>query len=326
MSAHAPSPAPDGEPIRIGISSCLLGDPVRFDGGHKRFRLATDLLSEFFEWVPVCPELEAGLGVPRPSMRLVGGRDGRRLLEVKSGRDHTETMHAFVRKRVDALCEQRLSGYILKKDSPSCGMARVRVYSAEGEMPERDGRGLFAAELMARIPNLPVEEEGRLNDPVLRENFIERVFAYTRVRSLFTGAWTNGDVVRFHTAHKLQLMAHSTVIYDELGRRVADIKGRDREWFRATYVERFMAALSQHASRGRNTNVLQHAAGHLEHLDGESRRELAQLIDDYREGWVPLVVPVTLLAHHARTGSVAYLRGQSYLEPHPKELMLRNHV
>jgi uncharacterized protein YbgA (DUF1722 family)/uncharacterized protein YbbK (DUF523 family) len=318
--------APAGAPIRIGISSCLLGEPVRFDAGHKRFRLATDLLGEFFDWVPVCPELEAGLGVPRPSMRLVRGEAGLRVVENGSGKDHTAALQTTARKRVDRLAESGLSGYILKKDSPSCGMERVRVYDPETAMPERAARGVFAAELLDRLPDLPVEEEGRLHDPVLRENFIERVFAYTRVRALFAGGWKNGDVVRFHTAHKLQLLAHSTVLYNELGRLVAGIKDGDRARFAETYVESFMAALRHHATRGRNTNVLQHAAGHLQHLDAASRAELAELIHDYRVGLVPLVVPVTLLRHHARVGEVAYLRGQTYLEPHPKELMLRNHV
>ncbi len=316
----------EARPIRIGISSCLLGSPVRFDGGHKRFRFATDLLERFFEWVPVCPELESGLGVPRPAMRLVDSDGGPRLLEIKSGRDHTQKVEDWGAKRLDALLEQDLRGYILKKDSPSCGMERVRLYQPGKDMPERKGRGLFAAALMQRAPDLPVEEEGRLGDPVLRENFIERIFAYARLRDRFEGRFTNGEVVAFHTAHKLQLMAHSTVAYNELGRLVARVKQTERDEFRKEYCSGFMRALRVPASRGRNTNVLQHAAGHLAHLDGTSRQELADLIHDYRQGLVPLVVPVTLLRHHARTGNVEYLRGQTFLEPHPKELMLRNHV
>ena len=326
MSAAAEQPGASPDRIRIGISTCLLGEGVRYDGGHKRYRFATDTLSDFFDWVPVCPEVEAGLGIPRPSMRLIGGNAGLRLVETSTGQDNTEALQVAARKRIDRLGESGIRGYILKKDSPSCGMSRVRVYDPDSGMPERNGSGLFAAELMARFPNLPVEEEGRLNDPVLRENFIERVFAYQRVRELFSSRFTNGDVVRFHTAHKLQLLAHSTVIYNELGRLVARVKDMDRSVFAETYEHRFMDALRHHANRGRNTNVLQHAAGHLQHLEGESRQELAELIHDYRGGLVPLVVPVTLLAHHARTGKVDYLRGQTFLEPHPKELMLRNHV
>ena len=194
-------------------------------------------------------------------------------------------------------------------------------------MPRRDGRGLFASRLMDALPNLPVEDEGRLNDPKLRENFIERVFAYRRLRSLFRGRWSPGRVVEFHTAHKLQLMAHSTVSYRELGRLVAESKRAQRSVFRSDYERGFMAALAHLATRGRNANTLQHAAGHLKkHLDSGSRAELSELIHDYRRGLVPLVVPITLIRHHARRRDVDYLNGQSFLEPHPRELMLRNHV
>jgi uncharacterized protein YbgA (DUF1722 family) len=219
-----------------------------------------------------------------------------------------------------------LCGYILKKDSPSCGMARVKVYAEKGAA-KREGAGLYASALMQAFPNLPVEEEGRLNDPGLRENFIERVFAYRRLRGLFRGRWTNGRVVAFHTAHKLQLMAHSPVAYRDLGRLVAELGATPRAEFRRRYAGGFMAGLARLATRGRNANVLQHAAGHLKkRLDANSRGELAQLIDDYREGLVPLVVPVTLLRHHVRRHDIDYLDGQVFLEPHPKELMLRNHV
>ncbi len=316
------------EPIRLGVSSCLLGNAVRFDGGHKHDRFVTDGLGAFVEWVSVCPELEAGLGVPRPAMRLVEDGDDRgvRLVETASGLDHTAAMERYTQKRVRALRNLGLCGYVLKKGSPSCGMERVRVHPAGGGMPRNDGRGVFAAVLMAALPSLPVEEEGRLNDPVLRENFIERVFAYRRLQDVFQGRWTNGQVVRFHTAHKLQLMAHSPSAYRELGRLVAEVKQRPRAIFRDLYCDLFMQAMRRRASRGRNANVLQHAAGHLKHIDAGARQELAHLIHDYREGLVPLVVPVTLLRHHTRTWNVEYLNGQTYLEPHPKELMLRNHV
>jgi uncharacterized protein YbgA (DUF1722 family)/uncharacterized protein YbbK (DUF523 family) len=318
-----------GSPLRVGVSSCLLGREVRFDGGHKRSRFLTDLLGEFVEWVPVCPEVEVGMGTPRPALRLV--REGKgdesrvRMVEIASGHDHTRRMETFASRRVNALRRLELSGYVLKKDSPSCGMTRVKVYG--GAMPKRDGRGLYAAALMAAYPNLPVEDEGRLNDPGLRENFIERVFAYRRLRELFRGRWTNGQVVAFHTAHKLQLMGHSTPAYRELGRQVADLARAPRDEFRERYESGFMAALTRPATRGKNANVLQHAAGHLKKLlDSASRTELAELIHDYRKGLVPLVVPLTLIAHHVRHHDVEYLRGQIFLEPHPKELMLRNHV
>jgi uncharacterized protein YbgA (DUF1722 family) len=235
-------------------------------------------------------------------------------------------MRSYAARRVRSLREFDLCGYILKKDSPSCGMARVKTYAEHG-MPERDGTGLFAAALMGAYPQLPIEEEGRLNDARLRESFIERVFAYRRLRNLFDGRWTGGRVVAFHTAHKLQLMAHGTADYRELGRLVAGLKDLPRAEFRERYATAFMGALAKPASPARNANVLQHAAGHLKKLiPASSRSELAELIHDHRRGLVPLVVPVMLLRHHARLHDVAYLNGQTYLEPHPKELMLRNHV
>jgi len=313
-------------PIRLGVSSCLLGQEVRYDGGHKRDRFVTDLLGDFVEWIPVCPELESGMGVPRPAMRLVREGDATRMVEIASGRDHTRAIQQYAARRVRALRSLELCGYILKKDSPSCGMTRVKVYGSVGAA-KRDGVGLYASALIEACPNLPVEEEGRLNDPHLRENFIERIFAYRRLRDLFHGRWTSGRVVAFHTAHKLQLMAHSPAAYTALGRKVASLKRMTRPVFRTEYESGFMNALAALASRGRNANVLQHAAGHLKKmLDPHSRGELADLIHDYRRGLVPLVVPMTLLRHHARRHEIEYLEGQVYLEPHPKELMLRNHV
>jgi len=313
-------------PIRLGVSSCLLGNEVRFDGGHKRDRFVTDLLGRFVEWVSVCPEVEAGMDTPRPALRLVGDEDAVRMVEIKSGRDHTEAMERHSARRVRALRGLDLCGYVLKKDSPSCGMTRVKIYG-DKSMPTRKGRGLFASALIEAYPNLPVEDEGRLNDPKLRENFIERVFAYQRLTDLFRGRWKRGQVVAFHTAHKLQLMAHSTVAYRELGRQVATLKETPRAVFREQYESGFTNALARVASRGRNANVLQHAAGHLkESLDSASRTELAQLIHDYREGLVPLVVPITLIGHHVRRHEIDYLNGQVFLDPHPRELMLRNHV
>jgi uncharacterized protein YbgA (DUF1722 family)/uncharacterized protein YbbK (DUF523 family) len=313
-------------PLRLGVSSCLLGEAVRYDGGHKRDRFVTDLLGTHVEWVPVCPELESGLGVPRPAMRLVREAGDVRLLEIKSGRDHTARMQRYTAQRLRTLRALELCGYVLKKDSPSCGMERVKIYGGQG-MARREGSGLFAGTLMQANPSLPIEEEGRLNDPALRENFIERVFAYRRVRDLFRGRWRSGQVVAFHTSHKLQLMAHSQVAYAELGRLVAGVAKQPRSALRQRYVSAFMAALSRIATHGRNTNVLQHAAGFLkEQLDTTARAELSELIHDYRRGLVPLVVPITLLRHHTRTHGVAYLSGQTFLEPHPRELMLRNHI
>jgi uncharacterized protein YbgA (DUF1722 family)/uncharacterized protein YbbK (DUF523 family) len=313
-------------PIRIGVSSCLLGQRVRWDGGHKRDAFLVDQLARFVEWVPVCPEVEAGMGTPRPTVQLVRDGDELRMRETRSGVDHTDRMRRFARKRVRALARLDLCGYVLKRDSPSCGMQRVKVHRAGG-MPVRDGRGLFAEALLQGLPQLPVEEEGRLHDAALRENFVERVFAYRRLRDLFSGGFRRRAAVAFHTAHKLQIMAHCPQSYAEMGRLVAAVAKLAAGEFRERYAAAFMAALARRATRGRNSNVLQHMAGTLrEALDPASRRELSDLIRDYRIGLVPLVVPLVLIRHHAQRFGIDYLLGQVYLDPHPKELMLRNHV
>jgi uncharacterized protein YbgA (DUF1722 family)/uncharacterized protein YbbK (DUF523 family) len=313
-------------PVRIGISACLLGEKVRFDGGHKRDPFLTGTFARYVEWVPVCPEAECGLGTPRESMRLVRVKDAVRLLTVKTAVDLTGRMDAFALTRTARLASEDLSGYVLKKDSPSCGLERVKVYDPNGS-PTKTGQGLFAAALVQRLPDLPVEEEGRLSDPRLRENFIERVFAYSRLRELFAGRWTVGSLVRFHTAHKLILMAHSPVAYRQLGRLVAGARAVPRQQFERRYTAAFMAALKTLAVPGRHANVLQHMAGYFKNLlDAESKAELALAIDDYRRGLVPLIVPMTLVRHHVRVHAVSYLADQCYLQPHPKELMLRNHV
>jgi uncharacterized protein YbgA (DUF1722 family)/uncharacterized protein YbbK (DUF523 family) len=314
------------EPIRIGISSCLLGQKVRFDGGHKRDAFLVDTFGTFVEWVPVCPEVELGLGTPREALRLVRQGDEIRMVNTRSGRDISTEMRQWAQARVDALAGERLCGYVLKKDSPSCGMERVKIYPDAG-MAEKNGRGFFAEALMARFPRLPVEEEGRLSDPRLRDNFVERVFAYVRVRALFAARWTVGDLVRFHTAHKMALLAHSTEMYTELGRLVARAKSLDRGDVETRYRELFMDALAKMATARKHTNVLLHMAGHFkELLESDGKQELLTNIEDYRIGLVPLVVPLTLIKHHVRRHKVEYLAGQVYLDPHPKELMLRNHV
>jgi uncharacterized protein YbgA (DUF1722 family)/uncharacterized protein YbbK (DUF523 family) len=313
-------------PVRVGISSCLLGEAVRFDGGHKRDAFLTDTFGRFVEWVPVCPEAECGLGTPRESMRLVRVGDGIRLLTVKTGVDQTDQLLRYADERVAQLAAQDLCGFVLKKDSPSCGMARVKIYG-RGAIPTKSGRGLFAARLADRCPNLPIEEEGRLSDPRLRDNFVERVFAYGRLRALFDGRWNQGALVRFHTAHKLTLMAHSPAAYQQLGRLVAQGASLARHDLTRQYGQAFMGALSIIATRRRHANALQHMAGYFnERLDRDSKAELLGAIDDYVRELVPLVVPITLIRHHVRAHDVAYLAGQVYLAPHPKELMLRNHV
>ena len=315
--------------VRLGVSSCLLGEEVRFDGGHKRDPFLVLTLGQLVEWVPVCPEVELGLGTPRETIRLVrdpAGSDDVRLMTGKTGIDLTRRMQQYARQRVRALAKEGLSGFVLKKDSPSCGMTRVKVWREEGPS-ERNGRGLFAAELIRQFPNLPVEEEGRLHDPGLRENFIDRVCMYRRLRTLFAGRWTVGAVVRFHTAHKLVLMAHAPQAYRELGRLVAEAKGAPRAAFSRQYQDELMAAMAKPTTRARHTNALQHAVGHFKvSLDQMSREELGEVIEDYRRGFIPLVVPLTLIRHHARRLEVSYLLGQQYLDPELKELLLRNHV
>ena len=310
--------------IRIGVSSCLLGQKVRYDGGHKRDAFLVDTFGRHVEWVPVCPEVEMGMGIPREAIRLVAKGDAVRLVGTRSATDHTEAMRRFARVRLDELAALDLCGYVLKKDSPSCGLMRVKVWSGEG-MPAKAGRGLFADALVRRFPRLPVEEEGRLCDPRLRENFVERVFAYARLKQLFTGRWTTGRLVAFHAAHKLLLLAHAPEAYKELGRLVARAASMPRQEVREAYEAGFMEALAVVATRGRHVNVLQHMAGYLhDGLDQASRDELQQTIADYRAGLLPLVVPITLMRHHVRRLGITYLEGQVYLQPHPKELMLRN--
>ena len=312
--------------LRVGISGCLLGQEVRYDGGHKRDPFLTDTLGQFVEWVPVCPEVELGLGIPRETIRLEGDPAAPRLRAPKSGADHTTAMQRLARTRVDMLARQDLVGYVLKKDSPTCGMERVRVHGESGP-PLRTGVGAFARVLMERLPLLPVEEEGRLHDPALRENFVERLFAYARWRAFMSERPSRGGLVRFHTAHKLTLLAHAPAAYRRLGVLVAHAKGRPLREVLADYADELMAALRVHATAARHANVLEHMLGYFsKYLTAAERQEMAEVIADHRRGLVPLVVPITLVKHHVRRLGIEYLQGQTYLDPHPKELMLRNHV
>jgi uncharacterized protein YbgA (DUF1722 family)/uncharacterized protein YbbK (DUF523 family) len=312
--------------MRVGVSACLLGEEVRFDGGHKRDPFLVGTFGRFVEWVPTCPEVEAGFGTPRESMRLVRVDDHVRLLTVKTGRDVTAPLASAITRRMRSLPAEELSGYVLKKNSPSCGLTRVKLYDGSG-MPSAKGQGLFAAALAEHFPHMPLEEEGRLSDPRIRENFIERVFGYWRLRGLFRKGWTVADLVRFHTAHKLILMSHSPKACTELGRVTAGARTLGRAEAERLYSDGFMRALSVMATVRRHTNVLQHMAGYFSRrLDSASREELHATIDDFHRGLVPLIVPITLIRHHVRALDVGYLADQLYLAPHPKELMLRNHT
>lgn len=312
-----PQPGTNDNPIRIGISSCLLGEKVRFDKGHKRDAFIADTLGQFFHWVPVCPEMEIGLGTPRESLRLVGSSEAPQLVAPKSLSDHTDTMYQYTANRLAQLAEVGLHGYILKKGSPSCGMARVRVYSDNG-VPQRNGIGLFATALMATFPLLPVEEEGRLNDMPLRENFIERVFAYYRWCTFIASQPTPKDMVQFHAQNKLTLMAHSRSHYQALGRLVAEAGKRPVAELLHDYGDLYMAGLKVKTTRKKHTNVLSHLQGYLKkHIDAIDKAELVTCIDDYRAGLVPLVVPLTLLQHHFRRYPDTWVADQTYLHPYP---------
>ncbi len=315
------------ERIGVGISSCLLGQQVRWDGGHKRDRYLTDILGEYFRFVPVCPELEVGMGVPRESVRLVGDIDAPRMVGNKTGEDWTERMNSYSEKRIEDSDVKRVYGFILKKDSPSCGMQRVRVYTETG-MPERKGVGLFARKLLERYPYLPIEEEGRLNDMPIRENFIVRVFAYHRLaHSLLQGSFSRGRAVQFHTEHKFLIMAHSQTHYRDMGKLVAAIKNMTPAEFKQRYARMFMEALTYKTTRRKNTNVLQHILGFLKkELASVEKADIIRVIDDYHAALVPLIVPLTLLRHYVYKHNIDYIKDQVYLNPHPKELMLRNHV
>ncbi len=298
--------------IRVGVSSCLLGQQVRYDGGHKRSDFVADILGARVTFVPVCPEVELGLGTPRPTLRLIRRGDDVRMV-MADGRDYTESMRSFAKRRVERLMDDDLAGYVLKKDSPSCGLTRVKVYEETG-IPSKSGRGLYAEALLERWPHLPVEEEGRLQDESLRENFLERVSAYHRLQELFHGRWTVGSVVAFHTAHKLAVLAHTTEGYRRLGRLVADAKGMDRQELREAYTAGLMQAMTLLATPKKHANVMMHMLGYFRgQIDAGDRDELLTAIDDFREGRIPRIVPLTLIRHHGRRCGVAYLAGQTYV-------------
>ena len=312
--------------ISLGISRCLLGDEVRFDGGHKRDRFLTDVFGRYVEWVPVCPEVEAGLGTPREAMRLVGDPQNPRLVTIKSGTDHTRALETLTTNRIAQLMELDLSGYVFKKGSPSCGIERVRLYNEHG-IPNRNGVGLFARAFIQQFPLIPVEEEGRLCEPTLRENFIERVFCYRRWQDLVQSDVTRQALMQFHTIHKYLLLAHSPQQCEVLGRLVGQAHQHRPKELAHRYGELFMKALAVKATVRKHVNVLQHIIGHFkDRLGVHEKAELLAVIGDYHQELTPLIVPLTLIKHYVQIFDVGYIRDQVYLNPHPKELMLRNHV
>ena len=312
--------------IRLGLSTCLLGENVRFDGGHKRDRFVTDTLGQFLEFVPVCPEMECGLGVPRESMRLEGNPESPRLVTNRTKIDHTERMITWARKRVKELEKEDLCGFIFKSRSPSSGMERVRVYNEKG-VPENKGVGMFARVFMEHFPLLPVEEDGRLHDIKLRENFIERIFALKRWRDLLDEKRSRGKLVAFHTQHKLLILSHSQKHSRILGKVVAEAKSISPQQLYPQYQALFMEALQLKTTVKKNINVLEHMMGYFKkQLSADEKQELLETFNQYREGYIPLIVPLTLIKHYVRKYDQPYLKQQVYLNPHPVELKLRNHA
>ena len=309
--------------IRIGVSACLMGKKVRFDGGHKRSGFISDTLADYFEFVCFCPEVAIGMGTPRQTIRLVGDKLGPEAVGAKNpGLNVTRPLRAYGRKVAGNIGD--LCGFIFKKDSPSCGMERVKIYSDTG-MPQRSGTGLFAKEIMAANPLLPVEEEGRLNDANLRDNFIMRVYVYARWKELIDSGLTKYELIRFHASHKYLVMAHSTVMYRQLGKLLSDLTGVSLNEIADKYFTELMQTLSKPATRKCHSNVLQHLLGYLKNnLDSAHRTDLADTIDAYRRGDYPLVVPLRLLQHHFSTYPHPYIDEQVYLNPHPQSLKLRN--
>jgi uncharacterized protein YbgA (DUF1722 family)/uncharacterized protein YbbK (DUF523 family) len=314
------------ERIRLGISTCLLGENVRYDGGHKLDRFLTETLGQYVEYVPVCPEVECGLPVPREAMHLEGDPERPRLVTSRTHEDKTAQMVKWAKMRVLELEKEDLCGFIFKSNSPSSGMERVKIRNEKG-MPEKKGVGIFAGIFKEQFPLIPVEEDGRLHDLKLRENFIERIFAMKRWRELLSDKWRMGNIVDFHTRNKLLILSHSPKHYRMMGKLVADGKGMPVKKLYKAYEGILMAALELKTTAKKNSNVLQHMMGYFKkQLSSDEKQEILEIIQQYREGYVPLIVPVTLMNHYIRKYRQPYLSMQTYLNPHPVALQLRNHV
>jgi uncharacterized protein YbgA (DUF1722 family)/uncharacterized protein YbbK (DUF523 family) len=312
--------------IKLGISSCLLGENVRYDGVHKLDQFLTDTLGQYVEYVPVCPEVECGLPVPREAMHLEGNPESPRLVTSRTKQNMTDRMVQWAMKRVVELEKEDLCGFIFKNNSPSCGLERVRVYNEKG-MPVKKGVGIFAKIFMGHFPLSPVEDEGRLHDPELRENFIERIFTLKRWREVLSIKENRGALVEFHTIHKLLILSHSPKHYQMMGKLVAKAKEVPIKELYQQYQAILMEALRLKTTPKKNTNVLQHMMGYFkEQLSSDEKKELLEVIDRYKQGYIPLIVPITLIQHYVRKYNQPYLRQQVYLNPYPLEIQLRNHV
>jgi uncharacterized protein YbgA (DUF1722 family)/uncharacterized protein YbbK (DUF523 family) len=313
--------------IRLGISSCLMGNKVRYDGQHSRDSWLVDVLGQYVEYVPVCPEFECGLPIPRPAMHLVGNPGSPKLIVIKDGTDITDQMLKFCAKRIPGLAKEQLCGFVFKSKSPSSGMERVKVYPENGGISEKKGIGIFAREFMKAYPLLPVEEEGRLLDPILRENFIERIFIMQRWLKMMNTKPKLKDLLAFHTRHKLLLMAHSVEHYRSMGKLVASATHQNLNEILVTYFEMLMQATRKPATKSKHQNVMLHILGYFKKdLTSDEKAELIDIFNKYKAEHYPLVVPITLLNHYVRKYDKPYLAEQYYLNPHPMELNLRNHA
>ena len=311
---------------KIAISACLLGAEVRFNGGHKESRLCSQTLNQHFEFVPLCPEVAIGLGIPRQPVRLVGNpAQPQAVGTVDSTLNVTRPLHDYGVEMAAAHTD--ICGYIFMQKSPSCGLERVKVYQDGGRPAELSGRGIYAQAFCDAHPDLPVEEDGRLNDPVLRENFMTRVYAYSAWQALLEQGITRRSLTEFHACDKYQLMAHHPVQYKILGNLLGSLGKQDPRDIAPQYFSELMKALKKCATRRTHTNVLQHISGYLKQsISPEDKQEVQQLIGQYLHGIVPLVVPLTLLKHHFRLHPNPYISRQVYLQPHPEDLSLRNAI
>lgn len=312
--------------IKIGVSSCVLGQSVRYDGGHKRSGFVVKKVDELFEMVPICPEVGMGMPVPRPTIhvREKATESGirHRLVDTKDGTiDHTDKLNHFfgrVQQNIDSL-----DGYIVAAKSPTCGMERIKVYSENGDMQHRKGTGMFVALLKQHFPFLPIEEDGRLNDKGLKESFFVRVMAHNAFRERVLAEPSIHHLVQFHSDHKLLLMAYKPELYRQLGRVVANASKSELQTLLVEYQTLFMQALTRTASRKKHSNVLMHIQGYFKkQLNKSEKAELSQEIEHYRLGYVPLHAPLTLLKHHLMAYPNDYLLKQVYLQPFPLELGL----
>ncbi len=312
--------------IPIGISTCLLGENVRYNGGHALDRFLRDTLGKYVHYVPVCPEVECGFGIPRETFRLVGDPKQPRLMTSLTGVDNTDRMEAWARKRVTELENEALCGFIFKSDSPSSGMERVKVYNDKG-VPRKISVGVFARVFMEHFPLIPVEEDGRLHDLILRENFIDRIFTYRRYREIMEDKNLVRRLVDFHTRNKLLLMAHSPKHLKQMGYLVAHVRELSPKELIRQYEKLLIEAMALKPSTAKHANVLHHVMGYFKkNLSADEKQELLDVIDEYRQGIIPLIVPLTLMNHYVRKYDESYLKEQVYLNPHPLELQLRNHV